>query len=212
MKPIHKFTSLVACAAAALALSTPVLAAEKAAAKKEAAGKEAAATSAPEYTDEQKAALKALDNELARFDKMLEKDDDLQHKATVKAFLDAFKDRRDAMNKVPFDQGKYDEIRFDINVEYQRLAMWLADPITPPVPPKGQGIGDIPVYGLHPSPSNKADVTAALAAVDHEIARLEKTGNTRIQSIKTRRAELNKEFTKARWDALIADMRGDTQR
>lgn len=206
MKPIHKFSSFIVCAAA-MVLATPIFAAEKPAAEK-------AAAAAPEYTDEQKAALKALDNELVRFDKLLEKDDDLQHKATVKAFLDAFKDRRDAMNKVPFDQGKYDEIRFDINVEYQRLAMWLADPITPPIPPKGTGINEIPVYGLHPSPSNKADITASLAAADHEIARLEKSGSAaaRMQSIKNLRADLNKEFTKARWDALIAEMRGDKKR
>src|SRR5436305_347535 len=69
----------------------------------------------PEYTDEQETLLKALDAELVRFDTMLQQDTDVQHKATVKAFIDGFKDRRDAMNKAPFDQGKYDEIRFDIN-------------------------------------------------------------------------------------------------
>jgi len=125
MKSHHKTLSLLlgVIPAAVLALATPMFAAQEAA---------PAAAAAPTYTDEQKASLKALDAELARFDAMLERDDDVQHKATVKAFLDAFKDRRDAMNKATFDQGKYDEIRFDINVEYQRLAMWLAAPITPP--------------------------------------------------------------------------------
>jgi hypothetical protein len=174
----------------------------------------AAPAAAPEYNEEQKTALKALDAELARFDAMLEKDDDVQHKATVKAFLDAFKDRRDAMNKAPFDQGKYDEIRFDINVEYQRLAMWLADPITPPPATKAEGISEVAVYKLNPSPANKTDVKAALDAVDREISRLESHASTpadktRIQSIKTHRAELGKEFTKARWDGLIAEMKGD---
>jgi hypothetical protein len=136
MKSHHH--SLTVLLGIVLALATPTFAAEKA----EKAGKSekaaaAAPAAAPAYTDEQKNLLKALDAELARFDALLEKDDDVQHKATVKAFLDAFKDRRDAMNKVPFDQGKYDEIRFDINVEYQRLAMWLAAPITPPPAKKG---------------------------------------------------------------------------
>jgi hypothetical protein len=150
-----------------------------------------------------------------RFDALLEKDDDVQHKATVKAFIDAFKDRRDAMNKAPFDQGKYDEIRFDINVEYQRLAMWLADPITP-APPKDKAadISNIPVYRLSPAPTNRADVKAALDAADVEIARLDKRATspadkTWIQAVKTKRADLNKEFTKARWDALIAEMKGN---
>ena len=34
------------------------------------------------------------------------------------------------MNQAAFDQGKYDELRFDLNVEYQRLALWLAPPIS----------------------------------------------------------------------------------
>jgi hypothetical protein len=206
MKPTHKFSFPLLCLlpAAILGFALPMSA--------QPAPAPAAAAAAPEYTDEQKTALKALDNELARFDAMLEKDTDLQHKATVKAFLDAFKDRRDAMNKVPFDQGKYDEIRFDINVEYQRLAMWLADPITPPVAPKAAGISEVAVYKLNPSPANKADVKAALDAVDREIARLESHASsaadkTKVQGIKTRRAELGKEFTKARWDGLIAEMK-----
>ncbi len=202
MKPNHKSPFLLVCLLQALLLSitTPVVSAQEAAA------------AASQYTDEQKAALKALDAELVRFDKMLEEDTDLQHKATVKAFLDAFKDRRDAMNKVPFDQGKYDEIRFDINVEYQRLAMWLAPPLTPPVAPKAAGVGEIAVYQLSPSPANKADVKAALDAVDREITRLEghassPADKTRIQGIKSRRAALGKEFTKAGWDGLLAEMK-----
>jgi len=89
----------------------------------------AAASEAPakaaEYTDDQKALLKALDSELTRFDAMLARDDDAAHAASVRELLSGFKTRRDAMNKVAFDQGKYDELRFDINIEYQRLAQWL---------------------------------------------------------------------------------------
>lgn len=201
MKPQKSLISLLGLLpAAVLAFALPTIGAQQAT--------PAAAAEVPAYTDEQKAALKALDAELVRFDAMLEKDDDVQHKATVKAFIDAFKDRRDAMNKAPFDQGKYDEIRFDINVEYQRLAMWLAAPITPPVGVKAAGVSEVAVYKLNPSPANKSDVQAALAAVDREIARLEgsATDKARIQGIKSRRAELNKSFTKAGWDGLLAEM------
>ena len=31
-----------------------------------------------------------------------------------------------------FDSGKYDELRFELNSEYQRVAMWLAPLRTPP--------------------------------------------------------------------------------
>jgi hypothetical protein len=201
MKPDKSLISLLGLIpAAVLAFAMPTIGAQQAA--------PAAVAAVPAYTDEQKTALKALDAELVRFDAMLEKDDDVQHKATVKAFIDAFKDRRDAMNKAAFDQGKYDEIRFDINVEYQRLAMWLAAPITPPVAVKAAGVSEVAVYKLSPSPANKSDVQAALAAVDREIARLESStaDKTRIQGFKARRAELNKSFTKAGWDGLLAEM------
>ena len=189
---------------AVLGFGVPVLSAQNAT--------PAPAAAAPVYTDEQKASLKALDAELARFDAMLQQDTDVQHKATVKAFLDGFKDRRDTMNKVPFDQGKYDEIRFDINVEYQRLAMWLAPPITPAPMRKAEGISEIAVYKLSPSPANKADVAAALGALDREITRLDAAAGSpadkaRVKGFRDRRAELNKDFTKAKWDALIADMK-----
>jgi hypothetical protein len=89
-----------------------------------------AASARPSYTDEQKRLLAALDAELVRFDAMLAKDTDAAHAASVKTLVDGFKARRDAMNQAAFDQGKYDELRFDINVEYQRLALWLAPPIS----------------------------------------------------------------------------------
>jgi len=204
MKPNHKSSLTLLCLLPALilAFAAPLATAQQ----------PAAAEAAPQYTDEEKHALRALDAELERFDAMLEKDDDLQHKATVKAFIDAFKDRRDAMNKAPFDQGKYDEIRFDINVEYQRLALWLAPPITPPPAVKAAGVSEIAVYRLNPSPANRADVRAALAAVDAEISRLESHASapadrTRIQAIKAKRATLNREFTKAGWDGLLNDMK-----
>ena len=89
-----------------------------------------AASARPSYTDEQKGLLAALDAELVRFDAMLAKDTDAGHAAFVKTLVDGFKARRDAMNQAAFDQGKYDELRFDLNVEYQRLALWLAPPIS----------------------------------------------------------------------------------
>jgi hypothetical protein len=116
-----KKTILLAALLALAPAATPVFAAATA----------EAPAKAPEYTDEQKALLKALDAEIARFEAMLAKDDDAAHAASVKESIAGFKARRDAMNKVAFDQGKYDELRFDINVEYQRLAQWLL-PVNPP--------------------------------------------------------------------------------
>ena len=35
-----------------------------------------------------------------------------------------FKNRRDVMNKTAWDTGRYDELRFDISIEIQRVAQW----------------------------------------------------------------------------------------
>jgi hypothetical protein len=98
---------------------------------------ETARSAAPvEHTTEQKALLKALDDQLARFEALLAKDENASHAATVKAVLETLKQRGDAFNRVAFDQGKYDELRFDLNVAYQRLNLWLAPPIAPKAAPK----------------------------------------------------------------------------
>jgi hypothetical protein len=91
-----------------------------------------AAAAAPEFTDEQKVQLRAVDQDIERFEALLAQDDDAKHAAEVREQIDAFKVRRDAMRKVAFDSGKYDELRFELNSEYQRLALWLAPLRTPP--------------------------------------------------------------------------------
>lgn len=80
---------------------------------------------------EQKASLDLLDGVIARFGTLLAKDDDAAHQAATQAKLDEFKARRDALHQ-DYDQGRYDELRVDLNLEYQRLASWMAPPKTPP--------------------------------------------------------------------------------
>lgn len=90
----------------------------------------------PAFTVEQASAMEALQRELARLDPMLEKVDDPKHKAWVKEKMDKLKARFQALQKSAFDQTKFDELRFDVNIEYQRLALWLRDPLVPPKPKK----------------------------------------------------------------------------
>jgi len=91
----------------------------------------------PAFTAEQKAALEKLDGVIARFETLLARDDDAKHKAATTAGLDDFKQRRDALRQT-FDQSRYDELRVDLNLEYQRLASWMAPPTTPPGPAKAR--------------------------------------------------------------------------
>jgi hypothetical protein len=195
------------------------------------------------YTDEQNVLFKALDDCLARFDSLLATDTDVEHQALIGAYLNGFhvhppaikeddallqlltgvfwpngfKDRAAALHKGPFDQQKYDELRMDIDVQYQRLTMFLAPPRTPPRP-KGPVVPEVALNRLDPSPADKAEVKAALDALDFKVKRLEEKTSAlpagpardahtaRIKTIRTGRAELAANFTKARWDALVTQV------
>ena len=82
-------------------------------------------------TTEQKSALETADKVIARFEALLTKDDDAPHRAATKLLLGDYKKRRDALRQ-EFDQSRYDELRVDLNLEYQRLARWMAPPNNPP--------------------------------------------------------------------------------
>lgn len=96
----------------------------------------AAKDAKPVFTAEQTSSLEALQRELARLDPMLEKVDDPKHKAWVNEKMDKLKARFQALQKAAYDQAKFDELRFDVNIEYQRLAIWLRDPVVPAKPKK----------------------------------------------------------------------------
>ncbi len=93
-----------------------------------AAGAAEPAKAAP--SAEQKTEMKALDQEIARFDALAATVKDRGEKASAKAFLDGFKDRRQAL-RAAFNHDAYVELRWEIDVEYQRLVAWFAPPVTP---------------------------------------------------------------------------------
>ncbi len=97
-----------------------------------AAADSAAKDMKPRFMPEQVSALEALKGELARLDPMLEKVAEPDHKAWVKAKVEKLKERFQELQKIAFDQAKFDELRFDVNIEYQRLALWLRPPLIPP--------------------------------------------------------------------------------
>lgn len=96
-----------------------------------AAADSAAKEAKPIFTTEQVSALDALQRELARLDPMLEKIVEPEHKAWVKGKVEKLKGRFQELPKMAFDQAKFDELRFDVNIEYQRLAIWLRAPLAP---------------------------------------------------------------------------------
>src|SRR4051812_4518923 len=87
---------------------------------------------ATELTPEQKVALEALDAELVRFDGRVQQITATGYKTEMQGTLAKFKERRDKFRAGAFDQNKYDELRFEINVEYQRMMILLRPLPTPP--------------------------------------------------------------------------------
>ena len=88
-----------------------------------------------EPSAEQQAEMKALDREIARYDAVLATVADGHERASQKAFLDGFKDRRVAL-RAKYTHDAYVELRWEIDVEYQRLVAWLRPAETPPPPEK----------------------------------------------------------------------------
>jgi hypothetical protein len=125
---LHRLYRILVAALTALAVGCPCLNAADAAKE---ATKDAAKDVKQVFTAEQAAALETLQRELARLDPMWEKIDDPQHKAWLKEKMDKLKERFRGLQKAAFDQTKYDELRFDVNIEYQRLAVWLREPLVP---------------------------------------------------------------------------------
>jgi hypothetical protein len=86
-------------------------------------------------------------------------------------------------------------------------------------PEADSAFAPFPVYRLNPSPANKAEVKAALEALDDEIDRLEDYAEDlpkgtersalekRIKALDKRESALKRDFTKARWDSLVADLK-----
>jgi len=176
----------------------------------------AAPAEIPALTPEQVTALKALDADIARLDAVLEKITEPRLHELTKSFIDVFKTTRAALGTT-FDQVKHDELKFEVIAEFQRMSLWLAAPRTTPIVPHASpGI----VFDLDPSPDSAAEVKAALAALDEEIKRTEAqvgrltagpardAATQRLKSIQETRAALGRNFTKAGWIAILADLKG----
>lgn len=175
-----------------------------------------APAASPSLTPEQVTALKALDADIARLDAVLEKITEPRLHALTKSFIDVFKTTRATLGTT-FDQVKHDELKFEVIAEFQRMSLWLAAPRTTPIVPHASpGI----VFDLDPSPDSAAEVKAALAALDDEIKRTEAqagrltagpardAATQRLKTIHETRAGLGRNFTKAGWVAILANLKG----
>lgn len=173
------------------------------------------AAAEPDLTEQRQ----VLEMDLARLYSLIQRDPDPTTKTTL---LGHQRELASRANRVleKFEATKYDELRYDINIQCQRLARKQAPLLVPPPTTKPETVPEFALEELSPSPADKAEVKAALDVVDLTIKRLEThlsgltigspeylAERTRVQRIKERRAALGKQFTQAGWDALVGEMK-----
>jgi hypothetical protein len=170
-----------------------------------------ASAAEPDAEDPSIAELKVLDADFARFTQMLQVYDDPYYLPRIRVYHSALKLRVEAQHK-NFDQLRLDDLRYDINQQIQRMSRAM-QPLLTPVPTNEKKLA---VSKLNPSPSNPAEVKAAMVALDEAIVREEAKARTlptihedpmaKIARAKQGRAELAKQFTKEKWVAVTKDL------
>jgi hypothetical protein len=176
----------------------------------------AAPAAEPAEADTHAAQFKVLEMDLRRLEALFHQYNNLILKPSILSQIQTLTDRVEAL-KGSFDGAKYDELRSDINLQCQRLALAMAPLRTPPLS-KEDTSRLVNVARLNPRAEDKAEVKAALDAVDVEIRRLENrvadlakadrpAEQARIKRLKERREQLGREFTRAGWDGLVSELK-----
>lgn len=203
----------------------------------DAAQSEAAAAEA--LSAERKAALVAVDVQIDAIEGALDKAPDAAEQTAARQRLEALKERRSALRK-DYAEARFDELQADTKVEYEKAAAWtkkaarnVKEKVAGPEvdataraqaavnPEANAALGQVELYRMNPSPENKAEVKAALDALDAEIDRLEAHAKAmpkgddrralekRVKALEKRESELRRDFTKARWESLLSDLKGE---
>jgi hypothetical protein len=169
----------------------------------------AAASPIVELTTDQKAAIEALDVMLAAYDALVAKIGDPDYRTSTAKLVDGLKGRRDALRR-NFDSGAYNDLKLDLFQEYQRTAIWLMPPNTPPRSRvDGEGAGRAAALA---SPKGQE---IALVTLEWQIAALESRTSRQpedhpervaLKSIREHHTALRAKFTKAGYDALLAEI------
>lgn len=226
--------ALAAFAPALLLASDPVTAADKAgnkAADQTADKIEDYRTHDTEMNKaEVKAALAAIDAELNHLDALADNAPTPLEKADAKARYHALKDRRNEL-KQEFTRARYEAFKADLKTESDKAAAWAREtfatkPAANSAAAATAATADataekIADYRNDASEVNQAEVKASLDRLDADIellqAKIEAVTDpvrkdelkARFQALKDRRAELNSAFRRARYDALVADVKAE---
>ena len=179
---------------------------------------------------EVKAALASIDAELRHLDELADAAPTPAEKADAKVRYAALKDRRDELKK-EFNRARYEAFKADLRAESEKASAWAKEtfstkPAANSAASATAATADdaavkIADYRNDATDVNKAEVKASLDRLDADIdllkAKIEAVTDpvrkdeltARFQALKDRRAELNREFRKARYDALVADVKAE---
>ncbi len=164
------------------------------------------------------AAYETLDAQISLLDTLVGRVPDVQQRTAVKALLDGFKDRRLAL-KTTFDKNAADDLRWEINVETQRLISWMAAPtVTVPVAGRDQPPRSASLELLDHIPGTPMEAQAwlifadaAVKDVEENVAKL--TGPARerrlgeLTEIRKLRRELSGTPEPDKWTAFVNAIR-----
>lgn len=180
---------------------------------------------------EVKAALAQIDAELEHLDRLADAAPTPELKADAQTRYAALKERRNTLRQ-EFNTARYEVFKADLQAEKDRLSAWAKETFqTKPAASSAlnattatadRTAEKIAEYRTESTDLNKAEVTASLARLDADIDLLavkisaitndpgrKAELDRRLQALKERRGALNSEFRRARYDALVADVKAE---
>lgn len=193
--------------------------------------------SAETGSTERKAALSAIDDQIERIERAVDNAPEEVSQQEAEFRLDVLKSRRSELRKdyaaamareLKADALlEYEKVAAWTKETARDMKQQITGPEVGPAdtadaavnPETNAALVGIALYRLKPSPENKGEVKAALEALDDEIDRLDDyaadlpKGETRaalekrIKALEKREKALKRDFTSARWDALVADVK-----
>ena len=179
---------------------------------------------------EVKAALAQIDAELKQLDEMADAAPTAQEKADAKLRYQLLKERRNELKK-DFNRARYEAFKSELKAEKDKVSAWAkqvfstkpaASSATSATTAAAEITADkIAEYRADSSALNKAEVKASLERLDADIdlldAKIESVSDpvrkeelkAHLKALKERRSELNTDFRKARYDAILADVKAE---
>jgi hypothetical protein len=179
---------------------------------------------------EVKAALAQIDAELDHLDALIDAAPTPEQKAEAKARYVVLKERRNQLKK-EFNHARYEAFKADLQTEKDKVSAWAKEtfstkPAASAAASATSATADatavkIADYRVDSTEVNKAEARSALARLDADIDLLDAKIDAvmdpvrkselkqRFRDLKDRRNELNREYRKARYDALVDDVKAE---